>query len=582
MKFGIKSGLFKNLKIRTKLIIIYSALIILSITSVTYLTLINSHKVIINQSKKYTLGILEQINDSINMKLEQIDATSKMIITNNLMLETLQNADNSIAYDADIRGNIDSLLNSVMISRNDIDSIYVFDKAGNNYGTVPLYENIDVPQLFKVAGNGNYNFVWLKLNSLGDHSSRVISAVRLVYGYYLKPIGAILFNIKLKSFQSAFSSQISNMNGHVYLVNNDDEIISSIDNKDIGKKLDKSIIAGVKTKGDYFEYKVNDVNCLITVYYSKWNQWRYISVIPMSELTKDSEYVSKVNVIAAIFIIIIFVLISFVIARSLTEPINLITKKMKKVSINDKMPKIHYTGNDEFAYLTDAFNDMVIRIDTLVKEVYEQNLLRSEQEFKNLQVQINPHFLYNTLEVVNWIARTKGVIEIAEIVKALSDMMRYSISKGEDVVTIESELNHIKNYFTIQSFRYGNKLNIMYNIEEDILDMNILKLTLQPIVENSLIHGIDPKGGNGTIQIIGKKCEDKACIKIIDDGVGITRQRLTDIRNDTVKDDTKKHSNIGIKNVDKRLQIKFGKQYGVEINSEEGLGTTVEIFIPLS
>lgn len=241
-----------------------------------------------------------------------------------------------------------------------------------------------------------------------------------------------------------------------------------------------------------------------------------------------------------------------------------------------------YESKNEIGILSSHFNMMVEQVQQLIQEVYQEQYLKQRAELKALRMQINPHFLYNTLESINWMARIKGVPEIGKMVKALGDLMRASIS-GDDFVLIDEEIRNINNYLTIQKFRYGDRFNVVVDIRDDIRMVKIPKLVLQPIVENAIVHGIENMVGNGEIKIKGAAEEKKVVLEVTDNGAGINEELIPSILSGNYKSkQSEDHTRIGLINVDRRIKIYYGQEYGLSISSTPGAGTCVKINIPLN
>ncbi|MBO4799819.1 MAG: sensor histidine kinase, partial [Lachnospiraceae bacterium] len=239
---------------------------------------------------------------------------------------------------------------------------------------------------------------------------------------------------------------------------------------------------------------------------------------------------------------------------------------------------------DELAILGQSFNEMVGRIGTLVEDVKsEQEKLRAI-ELQLLQEQINPHFLYNTLDTITWLSEMGENDQVILMVNSLSDFFRTGLSNGKSIVSIREEIKHVESYLKIQQFRYQDILDYEINVDESIGEYPIPKLTLQPLVENALYHGIKNKRAKGTITISDIPEGDKICLSVKDDGVGIGPEDLERIRRTLKAEETQSQSDggFGLINVLQRIRLNYGEGYGLEIDSTPGQGTEVKVIIPCS
>jgi len=228
---------------------------------------------------------------------------------------------------------------------------------------------------------------------------------------------------------------------------------------------------------------------------------------------------------------------------------------------------------------------MISRVRQLLDEKIEEQQQLKKAEFKTLQAQINPHFLYNTLDTIIWKTEANQKGEVIELVQALSSIFRITLSKGQDWITIHDEVEHVRSYLCIQGMRYRDILTYSLDVDDDILSHTILKLMLQPLVENALYHGIKNKRGGGTITVRGHRLDEKRVLfEVEDNGIGIPPNELARLRanlaDSSRRDDIGEHG-FGIYNVHQRIKLYYGKQFGLSIESELQRGTTVSLVIPL-
>lgn len=292
-----------------------------------------------------------------------------------------------------------------------------------------------------------------------------------------------------------------------------------------------------------------------------------------------------------IYIVLLFGVVGFsvaaawIISESIYVPIKKLHDVTTTITANDLQVLVNRDNANEVAELGMSFNIMIGKIKELLdSKIKEQENLK-KAEFRTLQAQITPHFLYNTLDTIIWLAEAKKTNEVIEIVSALSSFFRIALSKGQDWITIRDEVEHTRSYLTIQKMRYRDILDYELEVDEDILDSTILKLTLQPLVENALYHGIKNKRKGGVIVVRVKKADpDSVLIEVQDDGIGFTPFRLARVEqemNDESSEMVKlKESGFGLENVNKRIKLYYGKTYGLSIKSEYRVGAQVSLLIP--
>lgn len=298
--------------------------------------------------------------------------------------------------------------------------------------------------------------------------------------------------------------------------------------------------------------------------------------------SSDSWLLTEVIVMGLVFIFSI--LSVWFIASAISKPIRELKKMTASVGEGNLDVRVENRNKDEIAALGKSFNHMTEQLKELIeKERREQESLK-KAEMKALQAQINPHFLYNTLDAIVWMAEANKSDEVIKIVSALSSFFRTTLSKGRDWIPVRNEVEHVKSYLTIQKIRYNDILDYKIEIDEAIYDYSILKLTLQPIVENALYHGIKNKRGRGMITIEGGLKEDGVMMfTVVDDGVGMTPERLAEVQaelDDEQGEIVVNESGFGLNNVHKRIKLYYGQQYGLTVDSSVGTGTRVTITIP--
>jgi len=283
----------------------------------------------------------------------------------------------------------------------------------------------------------------------------------------------------------------------------------------------------------------------------------------------------------ALIVAIAAIVLGFVFAEYITSPIKRLEREMQKLTKGEFKPvSLPASGNSEIVSLYESFNRMMKDIHELMKENEQRYLEQQNSEMQALQAQINPHFLYNTLDSIIWMIETDDREEAIEMTSALAHFFRKAIGSYNVFVSIDEELEYTRQYLIIQRMRYKNKLNFVINVEEEVLKYSVVKLVLQPLVENSLYHGLKYKEGQGKIQILGYRNGDKIYLKVIDDGIGMDEEVAAKILDSEQDMSTERNSGIGIRNVQRRIQLYYGKEYGIYVRSEKGIGTEVTLVIP--
>ncbi len=285
-------------------------------------------------------------------------------------------------------------------------------------------------------------------------------------------------------------------------------------------------------------------------------------------------------IVALSSIIIASILVNILVTDSITKPIRILCEKTAMVAKGDFTTRTTFENQDELSVLSDSFNDMAIKLEQQVKSIrLEQENLRY-MESKLLQAQINPHFLYNTLDTIIWLIEGDKNSEAIDMIVSLSEFFRIVVSKGKDFITIREEEIHIKSYLQIQQSRYKDILDFEINIPEELYGYQILKLTMQPLVENSLYHGIKMLRARGKITITGEIIDQVIFLHVIDNGIGMDEDELNALRKEVETPGGKQSTGFGLANVNKRIKLNYGNMYGMEIQSKKGVGTDIILKFP--
>jgi len=309
------------------------------------------------------------------------------------------------------------------------------------------------------------------------------------------------------------------------------------------------------------------------------SKWKTVAVLDSTVVYRNTLVNTVIFIIIATFFILMSFYISYVFSNWFTKPIINMAKQMKKVEKGDLTARVEVNSEDEIGNLAKSFNIMTEKLGSLVRRIVIEEEEKRNYELNALRAQINPHFLYNTLDSIIWMAECKENDKVIEMTSALSKMLRASINNKEGGVTLGLEIQNAVNYLKIQKFRYSNKLNYRIDIPKKLYDKKAAHLILQPLVENAIYHGIKGKEGIGTITIKAyEKMEDIKIlyIKIIDNGIGMKQEDIEKIVDKKGKDPY----GIGVVNVNKRIALIYGDEYGLEIKSKIGTGTEVIIRIP--
>lgn len=296
--------------------------------------------------------------------------------------------------------------------------------------------------------------------------------------------------------------------------------------------------------------------------------------VPHTYLNKDASRMRKVISTVCSISFLVMAFIGFLVARISGKKIKRIVYLVRSFQEGNFHKRIGFSGNDEFVYIANAFNQMATSIQELIRNVYEQGMQKKQAELDVLQAQISPHFLYNTLSTIGSLANLGEVEKVTKMVQELSKFYRLTLNGGQVYISIENELTQVKMYLEIQRVKYADAFEVYYDIDPEILQVTIIKLILQPFVENIFKHAWF--GETIAIRITGKRLGDRIELKVIDNGIGMRTDTLRKMRSSSFQP-----GSYGLRNVEERIKLRYGNDFGIQIGSYYGAGTTVQIILPV-
>ncbi|AEE97814.1 sensor histidine kinase [Mahella australiensis] len=484
-------------------------------------------------------------------------------------------------------------INMVVNSSDYIDSIYIYSERNDfvlsTRGNGTLSDFYDKSWHTSYTTNKNDMFYWNELRQGADATGvihKYISIYRTINPFDRKSEGTVVININVERLGGLFGNVTPERFENVFMVDAGGKVLYNKDPAVMGKDI--KAVTPIEYPGSDGTISrpivdINGIKEVISIVPSEYNDWTMISIVPLSQYEYKIRYLRAFMTIIIMICIIIGVVLSFFAAIRIFRPIKDIIVLMEKPS--EWMQSSKGTNNsDEFKYIADNIMKTLDENQEMGKELERRlELLKSAQALA-LQSQISPHFLYNTLETINWMAvrLTGGPNEVSSTVVALSQLLRLSFETEGNLIPITVEIKHAQRYVDIQRTRYNDKFDVLWSIADEIMDCKILKITLQPLIENAIYHGIKPKTGKGMISIKAYKMGADIIIEVADNGIGIPRDEVVRLNTELSGDYyAKEGQHIGLRNVNQRIKLMFGQKYGITIESEQNVGTTVCVLIPI-
>ncbi|MCI8993327.1 MAG: sensor histidine kinase [Eubacterium sp.] len=478
--------------------------------------------------------------------------------------------------------------------KDNLRSIAIYNNYGSLMGAEPVVLQKEDPDVTKqdwyrkaMDEMENMHFSTPHIQTLFDDSFRyywVISLSRVVEltDRGVPQTGVLLVDMDYSSFSRMMKKLNTRNNGqYYYLCDSSGEIIYHTKQMQINNGIfreNSKQAAGYKD-GVYDEYFDGEHRKVIVNTIS-YTGWKLVGVIPYSVFTQGMYDIRYFIVLLILLMVMMFGVVSRVLSDKISSPILKLNASVLDYEAGKK-PDIYIGGPMEIRHLGDSIQRSYEQIDTLMRKIVMEQTERRKSELNVLQSQINPHFLYNTLDSITWMIEEERNDEAAFMITQLAKLFRISLSKGRTVITVKDELQHAESYMNIQKIRYKNRFAYVQDVEEDVFSCCTVKLILQPILENSINYGVGGMDEDdcGEIRVTGRKQDDKVILSVTDNGIGMSEEEVRFLLTDSNR--VHKHgSGVGLVNINNRIQLLFGKEYGLTVESEPDEGTAVSICIP--
>jgi len=479
----------------------------------------------------------------------------------------------------------------------DILSILFSDKNGEYYirqGLIPIKSGLDLTksEVFEKTLNGLYSLTisvedaekWFNITERVKNKKVVIIGRMIINTIRTRDLGLLFIVIDLNSITKSVNKIVGEQKGIFIILDEKGQIIFSTN------PSRNSVLNQINVEDFYNERDVIEIDgekYMLKAFKSSLVGWTYINLLSYSEILKEIKNINNITYIFVIVSLVLSLILSGYLARTILKPLYKMEQFASKIEKGMLDAKLDIKSYKEFNHLANVLNKMIVELKEMIRKNYIVNIEKREAELKTLHAQINPHFLYNTLNSINYYAQVYQAQEIMDMTYALADIFRYSIKDISELVMIKDELMHVDNYLFLQNVRYNNEIKIIKKLDEDILECKIIRFILQPLVENSIYHGFEDKEDDKVIEIVIQSNSEQIVIMVIDNGKGMKDEQLNKLK-EMINADDFSHKNhyiiergsIGIRNVNQRIKLIFGSEYGVEIQSKVNEGTCVKVTIP--
>lgn len=583
-------------RMRTKILMVCIFCTLTALIVQTVLFQKASSGLIYEQAKEQSYRTLENMQNEIYTYLKSVERTLVKIYNDQEFLQALEDTENAAAVREEYYKWAETMARTEFASSYGIVAMYIYNIEDE---IISPYRKADTPKhnypkdIYE--DEEAYNTAVVKRYVESDDTNMLISSyyntyrerdiIRLVLKIYdtsiaKDKIGYIVCDVDSSALEKIMEKYVIDEENYIWLQPEGDRPISVLgtleeENRKDYEEISGRILAG-ESDTDYFEDK-NQI--LFQVSRKSYNLNAY-SLMSESILEENQKTLTRNLILIACITSAIMVLLYFYVTRSLTEPLEKLMETIGRIRSGETTLRVAYQAEDEIGRLGTEFNTMLDEIESLIGQQYEDKLLVNKAEYKALQAQINPHFLYNTLDTMSSIASLRNCETVSNLCQSLSNIFRYSLDIKHPYSTVGREIVHLKNYIFVMNVRMREEVKYQFDIDEDVLSDTIPRISIQPLVENAINHGLKNKHGEKHIRIKAERQEVLLRIIVEDNGIGMDAEEMNRRLKENDRDFVEEGSSIGLMNINARLKMIYGPEYGLRIESRQGEGTCVILEVP--
>lgn len=572
--------------IRTTILVSYFLIAMVSLMVFAIVALHYTKKTVLENAEEYSIQLINQVNSDIDSYMGYLRNTAVLISSNSDVHDYLYGQRED---EKETEAQVERILvqfKSIMDTRDDIVNIGIIGENGKyilNDGFFAVNENVDLKNIEWIQrAYENQEAIQISSshvqNVIDENYEWVVTLSRGLQNKNTKESEGVFFvDLNYSSISELCDAISLGSRGYIYILDAKGNLIYHPQQQLLYSGLKQERIEEVLgAKETSFITEDGKLYCMSK---SSDTGWTVVGVAYTAELLKNSTEATRIYFISALFILMAALTLAIFLSSAITRPIKQLSDSMREVekgNLDHAMVEVH--GENEISRLNTNFNLMTAEIKHLMEQNLEEQRQKRKSELMALQAQINPHFLYNTLDSIIWMAEWGKNKEVVTMTSSLAKLLRQSISNQNELVRVEDEVEYTRSYLVIQKMRYKDKLEYDILVEPEIRNFKVAKLIVQPLVENAIYHGIKYKEGKGKVLVEGFRRDDELILRITDDGIGMNEEQLGQIFEKRETD--RRRNGVGVLNVHERIRLYYGKEYGLTFESVRDVGTKVEIHIP--
>lgn len=593
-----KKRLELNLKMRVKILILCLGLTLFALILQTILFENSSSGLIYNQAKEESFASLQNMQNEIYGFVKNMESNMIEIYSEKDLIQGLKNKEEIEKLRTDYYRLAYNFGTSHFATTDGVVAMYLYNPR---HEIISTYRRAVTPKhnyqtdIYEDPENQNANAVKDYVES--DDTTMLISSyynqyretdiIRLVLKIYNNSnlndvIGYAVCDIDSKVIRSIMEKYSTDKTMFMWLQPSGDRpavSIGSLEGKDVDYYNEISAKIQTTSSGDVAKLLTTSKRVFFQVPQKKYNMDAY-SLMPRSLLVQNQRALTKNLIFIALIMIIAATILTILVSRGLTKPLDKLMQTIERIKGGETHLRVDIHNRDEVGILGQSFNEMLDQMEVLISQEYETKLLLNRAEYKALQAQINPHFLYNTLDTMSSIAQIQNCPEVSGLSQSLSNIFRYSLDMKNPFSTVAKEIVHLKNYIYVMNVRMRDNVKYTFDIDETVLQDTVPRISIQPLVENALNHGLRNTRGEKEIVVCAQVREGNLWISVQDNGVGMDAAKVNEILEKNDINLVEKGSSIGLNNINARMKMLYGKEYGIHVESEVGKGTRIYLKIP--
>nr|WP_245581020.1 sensor histidine kinase [Paenibacillus ginsengihumi] len=568
--------------IAVQLFLLFFVSILLPVLIGGYISYLKSARMIEEQVSNVASLTIKQVRDNMNFIFKSIDNTSMRLVSNKTIHEALQAKNITNDYESiQLNTEAKEFIMSLIMNMPEIMDIFILDIHKQN-SVVSSSFVIDPWQTewYRKVVQADGSAVWFGLSNTSyvkgsDMGIPVFGMGRMVKDVDTgKPLGVLFIEVRGKILTDTLDDLQFGQTGYTYLVDRDNRYTYHREPQLFGHLSDLTLPAStevMRVQGKDMMVVPSELN----------NGWRVAGIVPVSELVASSVEIRDLTNWIALASAIVAIIMGYYVAYKIGRPLESLTRLMKRSEAGDLTVRSPIVGKNEIGQLARSFNKMIKQIDVLIGRIAEEENEKKKAEIRALRYQINPHFLYNTLNSIRWMAKLQRTEDVANAITTLVHLLEASLERSGPMVPLGEELSLLQKYMVIQQYRYNNDIALRIDCPPHLKQISIPRMLLQPIVENAIFHGIAPKEECGSISVSVHAEGKDAVIVIADDGIGIPQEKLPHLLSGNSGQRASGMTRIGLAHVHQTLQLYYGPSYGAQVSSTEGKGTVVRLVVPM-